>query len=152
MDTSKLIAITVALERLGYDVDLRTTGAVVRQFAPDSPAAAVLEVDDVIVAVDGHPVDEPGVLGPLLQPGGPGSSHTLTVERPPGSGTHVEIDVATIAAPDDPDRAIIGVMSAEDRFVPCRLPGQGHHRFRHRGWTVGRTGLHAGRARRAHSR
>ena len=87
MDTSKLIAITVALEHLGYEVDMRTTGMVVRTIADGSPAAEVLEVDDVIVAVDGEPVDNPGEIGGLLQPGGPGTTHALTVERPAGSGT-----------------------------------------------------------------
>ena len=121
MDTSKLVATAVALERLGYDVDIRTTGAVVRGFAEDAPAADALELDDVIVAVDGKPVDEPDEVGELLQPGGPGAKHTLTVERPPGSTTHVDVDIATVPAPDDPERAIIGI-AAEDRIVGAELP------------------------------
>lgn len=121
MDTSKLVAIAVALERLGHHVDIRTTGAVVRGFADGAPAKSVLELDDVIIAVDGQPVDEPDKVGALLQPGGPGAKHTLTVERPPGSSTHVDIGVATIAAPDDPKRAIIGI-AAEDRIVGADMP------------------------------
>ena len=121
MDTSKLVAIAVALERLGHDVDIRTTGAVVRGFAAEGPAEDALELDDVIVAVDGQPVDEPGEVGALLQPGGPGATHTLTVERPPGSTTHVDVDIATIPASDDPERAIIGI-AAEDRIVGADLP------------------------------
>ena len=39
MDTSKLVAIAVALERLGHDVDIRTTGTVVRGIVEGSPAA-----------------------------------------------------------------------------------------------------------------
>ncbi len=121
MDTSKLVAIAVALERLGHHVDIRTTGAVVRGFADGAPAKSVLELDDVIIAVDGKPVDEPDKVGALLQPGGPGAKHTLTVERPPGSSTHVDIGVATIAASDDPKRAIIGI-AAEDRIVGADMP------------------------------
>jgi Lon-like protease len=121
MDTSKLVATAVALERLGYDVDIRTTGTVVRGFAEDAPAEDVLELDDVIVAVDGKAVDEPDEVGELLQPGGPGAKHTLTVERPPGSTTHVDIDIDTVPAPDDPERAIIGI-AAEDRIVGAELP------------------------------
>ncbi|MFL6207082.1 MAG: PDZ domain-containing protein [Acidimicrobiales bacterium] len=121
MDTSKLVAIAVALERLGHPVDIRTTGAVVRDFADGAPAEAVLQLDDVIVSVDGKPVDEPDKVGALLQPGGPGATHTLTVERPAGSATHVEVDVTTVAAPDDPKRAIIGI-AAEDRIVSADLP------------------------------
>lgn len=121
MDTSKLIAVTVALRHLGYDVPVHTTGTVVRQIAPDGPAAAVLQLDDVIVAVDGAPVDEPDEVGPLLQPGGPGATHTLTVERPPGSGTTIEVALATIPAPGAPQRAIIGI-APEDRIVGADLP------------------------------
>ena len=105
MDSSKLVATAVALDRLGEDVTITTTGAIVRGIAEDSPAAEALELDDVIVAVDGEPIDEIGEVGDLLQPGGPGASHTLTVERPAGSDTRVDVDVTTIAAPDDPDRA-----------------------------------------------
>jgi len=121
MDTSKLLATAVALEHLGYEVAVRTSGTVVRQIAPDAPAASVLELDDVIVAVDGQPVDAPDEVGELLQPGGPGASHRLTVERPPGSGTTVDLEIATIAAPDDPARAIVGI-AVEDRIVGADLP------------------------------
>ena len=122
MDTSKLTAITVALEHLGYEVDVRTTGVVVRTIAPDSPAAEALEEDDVIVAVDEQPVDLPGEIGGLLQPGGPGTTHTLTVERPAGSSTRIDVDVTTIAAGDDPQRAIIGIANLEERFVDFDFP------------------------------
>lgn len=121
MDTSKLLATAVALEHLGHEVAVRTSGTVVRQIAADAPAAEVLELDDVIVTVDGEPVDRPDEVGVLLQAGGPGASHRLTVERPPGSGTTVEVDVATIPAPEDPARAIIGI-AVEDRIVGADLP------------------------------
>ncbi len=121
MDTSKLVAISVALEQLGHDVDVRTTGTVVRGLIEGSPAADVLELDDVIVAVDGDPVDEPDEIGMLLQTGGPGATHTLTVERPPGGTTRIDVEVSTVAADDDPDRAIIGI-APEDRIVGAELP------------------------------
>jgi PDZ domain-containing protein len=122
MDTSKLIAVAVALDRLGHDVEVHTTGTVVRQFADGSPAQKQLVQDDVIVAVDGEPVDEPGEFSELLQPGGPGATHTLTVERPPGSGETHEVELSTIPSPDDPERAIIGVIGAEDRYVGADFP------------------------------
>ena len=121
MDSSKLVATAVALDRLGEDVTITTTGAIVRGIAEDSPAAEALELDDVIVAVDGEPIDEIGEVGDLLQPGGPGASHTLTVERPAGSDTRVDVDVTTIAAPDDPSRAIIGI-DPEDRISAFDFP------------------------------
>jgi PDZ domain-containing protein len=121
MDTSKLIAVAVALERLGHDVEVRTTGTVVRDMLDGGPASEVLELDDVIVAVDGEPVDEPDEVGELLQVGGPGASHVLTVERPAGTDTRIDVDIATVAADDDPNRAIIGI-APEDRLVGADLP------------------------------
>ncbi len=121
MDTSKLVAITVALEHLGHKVPIRTTGTVVRQIVKGSPADGVLHLDDVIVAVDGHPVDQPGKIGVLLQPGGPGARHALTVERPAGSTKTTEVAVTTIAAPDDAARAVIGI-APEDRIVGFDFP------------------------------
>lgn len=121
MDTSKLVAITVALRYLGNDVPIRTSGTVVRQIVEDSPAADVLALDDVIVAVDGEPVDQPDEVGSLLQPGGPGAEHVLTVERPAGSTTRIEVPITTMAAPDDPGRAVIGI-APEDRIVDFDFP------------------------------
>jgi PDZ domain-containing protein len=121
MDTSKLIAIAVALEHLGQPVTIRTSGAVVRQIAPGSPAEAALQLDDVVVAVDGQPVDAPDEIGVLLQAGGPGAGHTLTVERPPGGTATVDVAISTMSAPDDPQRAIIGI-APEDRIVDVDLP------------------------------
>ena len=122
MDESKQVATAVALEVLGEDVDVTTDGAIVRVIPEGTPAAEVLEQDDVIVAVDGEAIDEPGELGELLQPGGPGTEHVLTVERPPGSDQRVDVPITTIAAPDDPERAIIGVAGVQDRFVAFDLP------------------------------
>ncbi len=121
MDTSKLSAVAVALDHLGEDVQIRTSGTVVRQIAEGSPAASALELDDVIVAVDGEAVDVPDEIGTLLQVGGPGVEHTLVVERPAGSAEQTEVSVTTVAADDDPERAIIGI-APEDRIVGFDFP------------------------------
>jgi PDZ domain-containing protein len=121
MDTSKLVAITVALRHLGHEITIETSGTVVRQIIEGSPAEGALELDDVIVAVDGQPVDRPDVIGAMLQGGGPGGTHVLTVERPAGSGTRVDVTLQTIAAPDDPGRAVIGI-APEDRIIGFDFP------------------------------
>jgi PDZ domain-containing protein len=113
MDVSKATAITVALEHLGYTVPIHTTGTVVRDVTADAPAAAVLQLDDVIVAIDGQAVDEIGEVGRLLAVGGVGADHAVTVERPAGSDTRVEVHASTIGAPDDPNRAILGFVPEE---------------------------------------
>lgn len=121
MDTSKLVAVAVALRHLGHDVTINTSGTVVRQIVADSPADGALELDDVIVAVDGAPVDEPDAVRALLQAGGPGASHVITVERPAGSDRRLDVSLATTSAPDEPDRAVIGIVP-EDRIVGFDFP------------------------------
>jgi PDZ domain-containing protein len=124
MDTSKLTAETVALQRLGHAVTILTSGTVVRQIGKGTPAAKQLKTDDVIVAVDGEPVDHFDELRTLLQVGGPGATHNLTVERPAGSTTHVEVPITTVAAPataDQPARAVIGIVP-EERIVDFKFP------------------------------
>ena len=91
MDTSKLAAETVALRRLGYPVTIVTSGTVVRDISKGSPAEKGLKIDDVIVDVDGQKLDRIDQLRRLLQVGGPGKTHQLTVERPAGSTTHVPV-------------------------------------------------------------
>lgn len=122
MDTSKLTAVAVALEFLGEEVVIRTTGTVVRTIVEGTPAAERLELDDVVVAVDGEPVDEPDELGRALQNGGPGAEHALTVERPPGSTSRTDVTIRTVPAPDDPTRAIIGVADLEERIAGYEFP------------------------------
>ncbi|MEZ5170933.1 MAG: PDZ domain-containing protein [Acidimicrobiia bacterium] len=57
MVESQEVATVVALETLGYEVPLSGDGAVVRMVGEGEPADGVLEVDDVIVAIDGQPVE-----------------------------------------------------------------------------------------------
>ena len=121
MDTSKVFATAVALQYLGHEVRLVTSGTVVREILEGSPAEGVLEQDDVIVAVDGEPLDEVEELRTRLQAGGPGAAHRLTVERPAGSDQRVDVEITTAPADDDPARAIIGI-GPEERIVDLLLP------------------------------
>jgi PDZ domain-containing protein len=123
MDTSKLAAAVVAERRLGYQIDVPISGTVVRQIEPGSPAADVLRLDDVIVAVDGTPIEHIDQLRDLLQVGGPRAEHRLAVERPAGSSTRVEVPITTEAAEEDPSRAIIGIVP-EERILPFDLSKQ----------------------------
>jgi PDZ domain-containing protein len=66
-------------------------------------------------------VDEPDELGDLLQVGGVGATHALTVERPAGSTHRRDVDVTTVAADDAPSRAIIGILP-EDRILTFDFP------------------------------
>lgn len=123
MDASKVDASVSALRYLGYDVVVHTDGVIVRQIAEGSPADGVLQLDDVIVAIDGEPIDLLGEIRDLLQLGGPGATHTITVERPPGSTTRVDVSLTTVAAEGDPTRALIGIVP-EEQLQGVDLPFQ----------------------------
>ena len=63
MTRSQQIAAAVALETLGYDVDVEASGAEISLVVPDSPAATGgLEVGDVIVEAEGKKVETPDDL------------------------------------------------------------------------------------------
>jgi membrane-associated protease RseP (regulator of RpoE activity) len=67
---------------IGIAVNDGPQGAIVEQVAPGSAAArAGLAVDDVITAVDGHPVDAAYPLADLLKGAEPEGGWLLTVQR-----------------------------------------------------------------------
>jgi PDZ domain-containing protein len=111
MSDSKQVATQVALERLGYEVDV-TVGQVVVEVLPDTPADGVLEAGDVITAIDGEPFDDGQDLSRLLGDEGPGESITATVQ-PPSGGADRDVELALAADPDDPDRGVMGVRVME---------------------------------------
>ncbi len=111
MSDSKQVATQVALERLGYDVDV-TVGQVVVEVMPDTPAEGVLEAGDVITAIDGEPFDDGQDLSRILSQEAPGESITATVQ-PPAGGADRDVELALAADPDDPDRGVMGVRVME---------------------------------------
>jgi Lon-like protease len=106
MDNSKQVATQVALERLGYDVDV-TVGQVVQQVEPGSPADGVLEPNDTIVAVEGERFDDGEDMSRLLAEHRPGDTVTITVL--PLAGEEKDVDITLAPAPEDPNRGIMGV-------------------------------------------
>jgi Lon-like protease len=106
MSRSQLIAITVALRELGREVAVTESGAEVVLVQPDSPADGVLEVGDVIVEAEGREVDSIQDLQRALADVEPGQEVELTVQR---GDERVQVTSGTRAAPDDPDRAVMGV-------------------------------------------
>ncbi len=107
MSNSKQVATQVALERLGYDVEV-TVGQLVTEVFPDMPAEGVLEAGDVITAIDGETFDDAQDLARLLGDDAPGDEITATVQ-PPGDEAGRDVELALAASPDDPDRAVMGV-------------------------------------------
>ncbi len=86
-------------EGLGLD---RPFGALVTGLAPKGPAAAAgLKIGDLIVAVDGHEVDDPDVFGFRFGTRTLGGSVKLDVVR---AGKRVQLELASVAAPETPPR------------------------------------------------
>jgi PDZ domain-containing protein len=106
MSDSKQIATQVALERLGYDVDV-TYGQFVSEVDEGLPADGLISRGELIVAVDGERFQQSDDLTRLLGEHQPGDTVTVTVQDLEGTERDVELTLA--AAPDDPDRGIMGV-------------------------------------------
>jgi Lon-like protease len=106
MSRSQLIAITVALRELGREVEVNESGAEVVLVQPGTPADGVLEVGDVIVEAEGQDVESIQGLQRALSDVEPGEEVELTVQR---GDERVQVTSGTRAAPDDPDRAVMGV-------------------------------------------
>jgi PDZ domain-containing protein len=119
MDDSKQIAIIVALERLGEDVDLRGTGAAITQVEPSLPAADVLEAGDTVLEVDGDPTTTADALVSEITERSPGDEIELLVEEIDGD-QRTEL-VALGAREDDPTQALLGVV-IETRDPDVTLP------------------------------
>jgi PDZ domain-containing protein len=106
MSDSKDVATQVALERLGYDVDI-TVGHVVVGVEDGAPADGVLRPGETIVAVDGERFDDTEDMSRLLAAHAPGDRVRVTVEG--AAGTERDETLRLAPAPDDPDRGIMGV-------------------------------------------
>jgi PDZ domain-containing protein len=115
MERSEETAAVVALRELGYDVVATPRGVLVTSVAGDVPAADVLEPGDVIVAVDGVPVQTPAELRARIAKREPGDELTLTVRRE--GKKPLDVQVKTIASPEDPTRAIVGILVEQDADI-----------------------------------
>ena len=114
MSDSKTTAQVVALTHLGY-TDLGE-GAVIEDISPGSPAAAVLQTKDVIVAIDGKPVADSGDMVEAIRTHQPGDVVTLRVTRDGGT-RDVE---ATLTQAED-GRPLLGVRLSTKVRLPFEI-------------------------------
>ncbi len=117
MSRSQLVAIAVALEELGREVEVTPAGVEVTLVVPDSPADGMLQVGDLIIEANGEDTMTTDELQAVFAEVEPGDSVELTVER---EDKPLELTVPTRAAEDDPERAVMGVQieNAEDFEFP----------------------------------
>ena len=118
MRTSAQVAQYVALERVGYDVEVVQGDVLIESIvciepneAGDdclvwSPSDKVLDPGDRIVEVEGEPISTVEDLSRLLAGRQPGDTVTMMVERL--EEDTIEVEVELTASPDDPTRTIVG--------------------------------------------
>lgn len=127
MTGAKDRATYVALKAAGFDVTRKSGKAVVdyvvclrandkgTQCLEEPPASKVLQADDVIVELDGKPVESLDDLSPILADVDPGDVLPIVIER---DGERIETEVETILAPDEPEpRTIIGFSPVDTTTV-----------------------------------
>jgi PDZ domain-containing secreted protein/Zn-dependent protease/CBS domain-containing protein len=89
---SQLLAAAAAANAAGLEVALKGSGARVVDLVPGSPASEVLISGDVIVAVDGVPVQQAYDLREAVSPRAPGTRFNLDVER---RGRRIDLQVTS---------------------------------------------------------
>lgn len=121
MDASKLAAITVAMNRAGFQVTSTGRGARVQQLVEDSPASGVIKPGEVIQAVNGQPIELADDLTKYIQSVAPGTELTMSVM---GAEEQVrDVKIATIARPDDANVSLLGVViTTYDEGVDTPFP------------------------------
>jgi PDZ domain-containing protein len=109
MDTSKLVATKVALEELGYTVEVSGTGVRVLNVSAGLPVEGKLDPGDVITALDGDPATLDDDLRRLIEERKPGDVVTLRVERADSEEVE-DVEVELAPRPEDPDVPFIGII------------------------------------------
>ena len=117
MTDSQKISAVVALKQLGYKVRARSGGVTVLLVQNGAPAADVLRPGDVIVSANGRKVASVSALRAVLAAKRPGATVRVGFRR---AGEVREATIKTVADPQDPKRAIIGVSASDELTV--KLP------------------------------
>jgi Lon-like protease len=107
---SQKVAAVVALQHLGYKVRARSDGVTIVLVDPRAPAAKALRTSDVILSADGQKVTSVVRLRAVLARHRPGDRVRVAYRR---DGKVRSATIKTIADPQDPSRALVGV-SARD--------------------------------------
>lgn len=118
IDESKPVAAVVALRAAGFPVAITGQGAQVESVIEGMPAQDVLTVGDIIVGVDGQPVDTTNALIEAIAKHRPGDTVSLSIVR---DGQHMDVQVGTKTSPTEPARPIVGVTISTYLF-DVRMP------------------------------
>ena len=105
MDESKVAAISVALDRLGYDVTVEGDGVEVVAVIEGTPADGALETGDIITAIDGIPVFIATDAVAEISRYPVGDTITLTVSR---SDDIIEVPITLIEHTQNEGQPMVG--------------------------------------------
>ena len=108
MDEAKATAVAVALEELGYEVALTGDGVEVAGLVEGTPAGSVLQVGDVITAVNGVEVNLAPDLTNLLSSLNVGDRVSISLER---SGSTETVEVTLVEHTEQPGRPMVGFLA-----------------------------------------
>ncbi len=115
MAQSQQSAIAAALSATGYDYE---TTVSVGALAKDGPSADLLEVGDVITAVNAKPVDDPVGLRALIAESGADKPLTVTVTR---KGAQVDVVITPVLGTGDDPQPVIGIEAATNFVFPFEV-------------------------------
>ncbi|HEX2420632.1 MAG TPA: PDZ domain-containing protein, partial [Acidimicrobiia bacterium] len=93
----------------GYEVETSSDGVEIVDVDETTPAAEVLQPNDVITAVDGIPVELPTEIGEALGRSQPGDVIALELIR---DDEEITVDVELVARDDDAAQPMIGISVA----------------------------------------
>jgi PDZ domain-containing protein len=103
MVSSQDTAIAVALRELGFELPLRTE---VLGVTKGSPADGKLEPRDYVLEVNGRTIEDVSEVSEAIQETGVDEPAEIVVRR---DGERRTVSVTAEAAPDDADRAVVGI-------------------------------------------
>lgn len=103
---SESAATVAAMNFLGAEIEIG-----VHDTVAGSPAEGQLEAGDVILAVDGEPVDEPGQVQQLVQEKNPGDEINLTIRR---DDQEQEVTITLGENEQDPSIPQVGILMVSE--------------------------------------
>ena len=109
MDESKNVAIYVATQKIGYEGPVEGAGVYVSGISEGSPVIGILEVDDLITAVDGVPVATAPDFIEIITGHAIGDELELSILR---AGEELTLSVTLVPHVDDASRPMVGVLAA----------------------------------------
>ena len=114
LDESQIAAIAVGLQLAGYEVEITGLGARILSILPDSPANSLLQPGDVIVGLNGQPIEAAAEVGARLAIADTADSALLQFER---AGESVSVAVPLLAPPEPGQPPRIGILIEDAGFV-----------------------------------